>query len=154
MAKTFTLTAVAEVAGGRAAPDDDRWDSETAEIVLDARFGPEAFAGLDSFSHAEVVFLFDRIDEAAVNTGARRPRGNPDWPEVGIFAQRGSGRPNRIGVTVCRILALEGRRLRVQGLDAIAGTPVLDVKPVLSGFLPRGAVREPDWARAIMQDYW
>jgi tRNA (adenine37-N6)-methyltransferase len=83
-----------------------------------------------------------------------RPRGNPDWPMVGIFAQRGRNRPNRIGVSVCRIVKVDGTRLEVEGLDAIDGTPVLDIKPVLKGFLPRGKVREPDWASSIMADYW
>ena len=86
--------------------------------------------------------------------GARRPRGNPDWPLVGIFAQRGKNRPNRLGVTVCRIVSVEGLTLEVEGLDAIDGTPVLDIKPVMSGFQPRGDLREPDWARQIMAGYW
>jgi tRNA (Thr-GGU) A37 N-methylase len=73
---------------------------------------------------------------------------------VGIFAQRGRNRPNRLGVSVCELVGAEGRRIRVRGLDAIDGTPVLDVKPYLSGFAPRGEVREPAWARAIMERYW
>jgi len=73
---------------------------------------------------------------------------------VGIFAQRGKNRPNRLGVSVCEITGVAGRNLHVRGLDAIDGTPVLDIKPVLSGFLPRGELREPAWAREIMKDYW
>jgi tRNA-Thr(GGU) m(6)t(6)A37 methyltransferase TsaA len=151
----ITLTPIGHVRGGRVAAEDDAWDAETARIELDAaRFGPDALLGLDSFSHAEIVFVFDRLPEDQISTGARRPRSNPDWPAVGIFAQRGRNRPNRLGVSVCRILRVAGTVLHVQGLDAIDGTPVLDIKPVLSGFLPRGAVREPDWARAIMRGYW
>src|SRR3954451_15804313 len=93
------------------------------------RFGPEALMGLGEFSHVEVVFVFDRVPPEKVLTASRHPRGNPDWPEAGIFAQRGSGRPNRIGVTVCRLLAVDGRTVTVQALDAIDGTPVLDLKP-------------------------
>jgi len=89
-----------------------------------------------------------------IETGARHPRGNTAWPKVGIFAQRGKDRPNRIGVTVCRILSVDGLSLRVRGLDAIDGTPVLDIKPVMRGFLSRGEIREPDWARDLMADYW
>ena len=126
----------------------------TATIALNPEFGPEALAGLDGFSHVEVVFLFHRVAESAVVAGARHPRGRTDWPKVGIFAQRGKDRPNRIGVTVCRLLVVEGTTLKVVGLDAIDGTPVLDVKPVMRGFLPRGDVREPQWARALMADYW
>ena len=95
-----------------------------------------------------------RADPGKINTGARHPRGNTAWPKVGIFAQRGKDRPNRIGVTVCKILSVDGLSLRVRGLDAIDGTPVLDIKPVMKGFLPRGEIREPDWARKLMADYW
>ena len=73
---------------------------------------------------------------------------------VGIFAQRGKDRPNRIGVTVCSLLGVDGLTLRVRGLDAIDGTPVLDIKPVMRGFLPRGEVREPEWAGELMKGYW
>jgi tRNA-Thr(GGU) m(6)t(6)A37 methyltransferase TsaA len=143
------------VRGGRSEPIDDDWDHVEAEIVLDAsRFAPDAAAGLDGFSHIEVIFHFDRADPEKINTGAHHPRGNTAWPKIGIFAQRGKDRPNRIGVTVCRILSVDGLSLRVRGLDAIDGTPVLDIKPVMTGFLPRGEIREPDWARELMAGYW
>ena len=143
------------VRGGRGAADDDDWGASTARIELDPEvFGPEALAGLDAFSHAEIIFLFDRVGEDAIMYDARHPRGNMAWPKVGIFAQRGKNRPNRIGVSICRVLGVDGLTLAVQGLDAIDGTPVLDIKPVMSGFLPRGEVREPDWAREIMAHYW
>ncbi|MBK9082323.1 MAG: SAM-dependent methyltransferase [Rhizobiales bacterium] len=70
------------------------------------------------------------------------------------FEQRGGPRPNRLGATSARILRLDGRRPRVRGLDAIDSAPVLDVKPEMSGVRPRGELREPEWARAIMRDYW
>jgi tRNA (Thr-GGU) A37 N-methylase len=57
-------------------------------------------------------------------------------------------------VCVCRLERVEGLSLYVRGLDAIDGTPVLDVKPVMKGFLPRGEIREPAWAAEIMRDYW
>lgn len=152
---TIEVIPIGLVRGGRAEPIDDDWDQVEAEIVLDAaRFAPDAAAGLDAFSHIEVIFHFDRADPGKINTGARHPRGNTAWPKVGIFAQRGKDRPNRIGVTVCRILSVDGLSLRVRGLDAIDGTPVLDIKPVMKGFLPRGDIREPDWARALMAGYW
>jgi tRNA (Thr-GGU) A37 N-methylase len=126
-----------------------------AEIVLDgARFAPDALSGLADFSHAEIVYHFHAVPEADIVAGARRPRGRADWPAVGIFAQRGRSRPNRLGVSTCEILGVSGLVLSVRGLDAIDGTPVLDIKPVLSGFAPRGMLREPEWARAIMAAYW
>ena len=149
------VTPIGHVRGGRAEAVDDAWDAVEAEIVLDpAQLGPDAALGLDAFSHIVVVFVFDRLDPAKVERGARHPRGRQDWPRVGILAQRGSPRPNRIGVTTCRLLGVDGLRLRVRGLDAADGSPVLDVKPHMTGFDPRGAVREPDWAREIMRGYW
>ena len=152
---TFEIGAVGHVRGGRTEATDDDWGPSRARIELDpARFGPEALFGLADFSHAEIIFLFDRVGPDEISIGARRPRGNPDWPLVGIFAQRGKGRPNRLGVTVCRVMAVNGLTLEVEGLDAIDGTPVIDIKPVLTGFLPRGEIREPAWAPELMEGYW
>ena len=151
---SITLEPVGFVRGGRAQAVDDDWGGSRARIELAPRIPDEALAGLADFSHAEVVFVFDKVTDDQIVTGARRPRGNPDWPLVGIFAQRGKNRPSRLGVTICNIAGVEGRSLIVEGLDAIDGTPVVDIKPVLKGFLPRGEVREPAWAAEIMKDYW
>ena len=152
---SIAMTPIGKVHGGREAPDDDDWGQSRARIDLDpARFDAEALLGLDAFSHVEVIYVFDRVGDDQIVTGARHPRGNKAWPKVGIFAQRGKNRPNRIGVTVCEIIAVAGRVLEVKGLDAIDGTPVLDIKPVMSGFSPRGEIREPGWALEIMEKYW
>jgi tRNA (adenine37-N6)-methyltransferase len=134
---------------------DDDWDAVTATISLDAeRFSPDAILGLDAFSHIEVVFLFDQVEPDEIENAARHPRGNTDWPKVGIFAQRAKMRPNRLGVSVCRLLGIDGLVLRVQGLDAIDGTPVLDIKPYMSEFGARGAVEQPAWSHELMATYW
>jgi tRNA (Thr-GGU) A37 N-methylase len=149
------LSAIGFVRGGRAEPIDDDWDRELCVIELDpTRFDASALAGLGDFSHVEVVYHFHLVDEAAVVLGARRPRGRADWPLLGIFAQRGRVRPNRLGVSVCTLVAVEGTSVTVRGLDAIDGSPVLDLKPYLTGFAPRGEVREPSWAAEIMSSYW
>jgi tRNA (Thr-GGU) A37 N-methylase len=149
------LTPIGTVRSTRTEPGDDGWDAELVRIELDtARFGPEALIGLDAFSHVEVIFLFHRADPAKVETGARHPRGNPDWPRVGIFAQRGKDRPNLLGSTICRVLRVDGTTVHLLGLDAIDGTPVLDLKPWMAGFAPRGMHREPQWAEQLMQGYW
>jgi tRNA-Thr(GGU) m(6)t(6)A37 methyltransferase TsaA len=150
----FRLEPVAFVRGGRAEPTDDAWGEVEAQIVLADAYPDAALQGLEAFSHAEIVFVFDRLDPATIAIGLRRPRGDPAWPEVGVFAQRGSPRPNRLGVTAVQVLGVEGRALRVRGLDAIDGTPVLDIKPVFKGFAPRGEIREPAWAGEIMAAYW
>jgi tRNA (adenine37-N6)-methyltransferase len=151
----LTLTPIGVVRGGRAQAEDDKWGGVEAVIDLDAnRFGPDAVAGLEDFSHLEVVYLFHLVDEQRITLGARRPRGNPEWPEVGIFAQRAKARPNRLGVSRCRLMAVDGLRLRVAGLDAIDGTPVLDVKPWMAEFAPRETTRQPRWSRDLMRDYY
>lgn len=149
------LRPIGWVSSPRAQPIDDDWDSVKATIRLDGeRFTSEALRGLDGFSHAEVVYVSDRVDPDWVQTGARRPRGNPDWPEVGIFAQRAKARPNRVGVSVCRLITVDGLTVTVQGLDAIDGTPVLDVKPYMTEFAARGEVRQPAWSHQLMAGYW
>lgn len=151
----ITLEPVGVVRGGRDLAEDDDWGTSRARIELDAgRFGPDALAGLEEFSHAEVIFVFDRVTDKEIVVGARHPRGRTDWPKVGIFAQRGKNRPNRIGVTICRIVRVDGLALEVEGLDAIDGTPVLDIKPIMSGFALRGELHEPVWAKEIMASYW
>jgi tRNA (Thr-GGU) A37 N-methylase len=73
---------------------------------------------------------------------------------VGIFAQRAKDRPNRLGTTIVEIAGREGSVLTVIGLDAIDGTPVIDIKPVMAEFLPRGAIRQPQWSHELMRYYW
>lgn len=150
----FTMRAVGRVQGGRNEAIDDNWGRSRARIALDpAQFDETALAGLDGFSHAEIVYVFDRVSDDEIVKGARHPRGRTDWPKIGIFAQRGKNRPNRIGVTVCKVVSVDGLNLEVEGLDAIDGTPVLDIKPYLTGFAPRGEVHQPEWGE-IMREYW
>ena len=150
----FEIESIGRVEATRKEAIDDDWGGMESTILLDPRFEEDALAGLESFSHVEVLFVFDRVDPAKIVSGARHPRNNKDWPAVGIFAQRGKNRPNRIGSTVCRVLRREGRRLVVAELDAIDGSPVIDLKPVMREFLPREAVRQPAWVGELMRAYW
>jgi tRNA-Thr(GGU) m(6)t(6)A37 methyltransferase TsaA len=150
----ISLEPVGIVVGGRSAPIDDDWGSVEATIRLDStRFATDAVAGLDAFSHLCVVFQFHLVDESEVVSGARRPRGNPDWPSVGMFAQRAKMRPNRLGVSHCALLAIDGLDLYVRGLDAVDGTPVLDVKPFVREFEPV-QTHQPAWATELMAGYY
>ena len=148
------MEAIGQVSAVRVQAEDDCWGGEQACITLAEGYGADALLGLDAFSHVEVLFLFHGVDPAKVVSGARHPRNNPVWPMVGIFAQRGKNRPNRIGSTICRVLRVEGTRLYLAELDAIDGTPVLDLKPVMAEFLPRGALRQPEWSHELMREYW
>ncbi|HUR77376.1 MAG TPA: SAM-dependent methyltransferase [Acidimicrobiales bacterium] len=149
------LHPIGYVRGGRADPIDDDWGDVEASIELDAaQFEADVTAGLSDFSHLDVVYVFHLVKQEKIETAARHPRGRADWPLVGIFAQRAKGRPNRIGVTTCEIVAVDGLSVRVRGLDAIDGTPVLDLKPYMDELAPRTEVREPLWARELMAGYW
>ncbi|HUO17845.1 MAG TPA: SAM-dependent methyltransferase [Verrucomicrobiae bacterium] len=151
---TIPMEAIGLVETMRVDPKDDFWGCEQARITLAAQFSPEALEGITEFSHIEVLFLFHKAELTNVVTGARHPRNNPAWPKVGIFSQRGKNRPNRIGSTICRLMKVEGLTLYVSELDAIDETPVLDIKPVMAEFLPRGQIRQPAWSHELMGQYW
>jgi tRNA-Thr(GGU) m(6)t(6)A37 methyltransferase TsaA len=151
---TITMEPIGAVRSSRRDVADDGWDREQAYVELLPPFGDDALSGLESFSHVEVVFHLDRVPPEKIETGTRHPRNNKDWPAVGIFAQRGRNRPNRIGTTVCRVARVEGKRLYVEGLDAVDGTPVLDIKPWVRELGPRGQVTQPAWMDSLMSGYW
>lgn len=155
MPESIQLVPIGVVRSTRTVPIDDGWDAIEAYIELNSeRFTEEALAGLEGFSHAEIIFHMNRVEENEITHGKRHPRNNPNWPEVGIFAHRAKLRPNRIGATVCRILRVSGLRVYLEGLDAIDGTPVLDLKPWFAEMGPRGQVFQPKWAGELMRGYW
>jgi len=149
---SFAVRRIGIVRSSREKPEDDLWDAETSRIELDRRFPEEALDGIGDFSHVEILYRFHRAKKE--QTGACHPRENPAWPRVGIFAQRKKDRPNHIGATIARVVKREGRTVYLSGLDAIDGTPVLDIKPVFEEYLPRGGVRQPEWTRELMKNYW
>lgn len=151
----ITLTPIGIVRSGRTDIENDvGWDAVPSRIELDPSFPPESLAGLEAFSHVEVIYHLHRIPEDEVSRGSRHPRGDTRWPKVGIFAQRGAKRPNRLAATIARLDRIDGRTLHVTGLDALDGAPVLDIKPVMREFLPRGEIRQPGWATEVMTGYW
>ena len=151
---TIHLEPVAIVVGGRSEPIDDDWAGEEAIVRVDAQFPESVVAGLTDFSHIDVVFHFHGVDTAKINLAARHPRNRTDWPLVGIFAQRAKARPNRIGVTTCELVSVDGHDIAVRGLDAIDGTPVLDIKPHVREFAARGEIVQPEWMTSLMSGYW
>jgi tRNA (adenine37-N6)-methyltransferase len=148
------LVPIGVVCSTRVIVEDDDWDREQVFIKLNARLSAEALNGLEDFSHVEVIFYMNQVDPAKIETGARHPRNNMEWPKVGILAQRGKNRPNQIGATICRVRRVSGDELHLEGLDAVEGTPVLDIKPWVSEFGPRGVVKEPAWIIELMRGYW
>lgn len=149
----MNLTPIAFVRNQRVQPIDDNWLSIDTEIVLADDIPNEAIAGIEQFSHLEIIYHFHQV---AVNeiVWAGHPRGNKAWPYTGIFAQRKKDRPNALGLCTVELLQVKDRCLRVRYLDAIDGTPVLDIKPVFRGFEPKGNIQQPAWVDELMQQYW
>lgn len=150
----ITLSPIGIVKNIREAVKDDNWGGIVSVIELNSSFQEDALFQIEEFSHAEIIYYFHLVEDNKIETGARHPRHNTDWPRAGIFAQRGKNRPNRLGATMVKIINRKGTQLFVQGLDAIDGTPVLDIKPVMREFLPREEVCQPAWVTELMKNYW
>jgi tRNA-Thr(GGU) m(6)t(6)A37 methyltransferase TsaA len=109
------------------APKQGDEGSPEAVLVFDERFG----AGLYRVAVGDEMLLFTWLDRADRNVLTVHPRGDLSRPEQGVFGTRSPDRPNPIGLHRIAILAIDGLRLRVRDLEAIDGTPILDLKPVL-----------------------
>lgn len=150
---SLTLTPVATVHNSRTTPVDDNWSAIISEITLADGIPDEALEGIEAFSHLEIIYSFNQVAADAI-VYAGHPRGNKAWPLTGIFAQRKKDRPNTLGLCTVELLAHNGRTLTVKHLDAIDGTPVLDIKPVFKEFQPQGKLRQPGWVAQLMAQYW
>jgi tRNA-Thr(GGU) m(6)t(6)A37 methyltransferase TsaA len=134
-------------------PTDEGWGGVVSDIVLDETL-VDGLDGLEAFSHILVLYWMHRAAEAEPVRMRRRPQGRADMPEVGIFAQRARHRPNPIGVTAVELLSRDKNRLVVRGLDAINGTPVVDVKPYAPQFDRVASPRVPEWLDRLMTQYF
>lgn len=149
----ITLHPIATVTNTRTDPTNDFWGNMISEITLLPHVPEDAFKGVEEFSHLEVIFYFDKVKpEKIIYSG--KPRGNPEWPEVGIFCQRKKDRPNQLGICKVELVEHTGRSIKVKYLDAIDGTPILDIKPVFKEFEVKSGIRQPQWSVELMRDYW
>jgi tRNA-Thr(GGU) m(6)t(6)A37 methyltransferase TsaA len=125
-------------------PRQPHWQLETvSELVIDSKW-EEGLEGIEGFSHIIVLFWIDRIAGEDVPLKVH-PMHRQDLPLTGLFCTRSPNRPNRIGLTVARLLEHRGNVLKVTGLDALDNSPVLDIKPYLrSGELVPEATG-PEW---------
>lgn len=147
------LTPIAIVKNSRTIPIDDNWEEVFAEIELAESIPTEAFENISDFSHLEIIYYFDKVESKDI-VFSGRPRGNPNYPIIGIFGQRKKDRPNRIGLCTVQLIEHRGRTIKVKYLDAIDGTPVLDIKPVFREFQPKGEIKQPIWVEDLMKKYW
>lgn len=148
-----TLQPVATVRSPVSEGVDEGWGDVIAEIIFHEALA-DGLRGIEDFSHVLVVFLMHQSTFDAATDLVRRPRALADMPETGIFAQRAKHRPNPIGITAVKLLAHDRNVLRVQGLDAIDGTPVLDVKPYVPAFDRVDSARVPEWIERLMRGYF
>jgi len=148
------LEPIGSISASRSEPRNTiGWGDAIARIDLIAEMGTHALDGLDGFSHVEIVFWFDQVTRRSSYAEPSRARGRDDMPLIGVFAARGPNRPNPIGVSACPIVELGETWLKVRGLDAVDGTPVLDIKPVMAVLVPR-ETQEPEWSSRLMADYY
>ena len=132
---------------------DENWGDVVCEIHLDHSLA-RGLQGIEQFSHVIVLFhMHQFVFDISVDL-IRRPRGRSDMPLVGAFAQRAKHRPNPIGITAARLLQVRRNVLTVQGLDAIDGTPVLDLKPYLPSWDCRPDAEIPLWMEELMEGYF
>jgi tRNA-Thr(GGU) m(6)t(6)A37 methyltransferase TsaA len=124
-------------------PADYEWGEIVSEIVIHPSL-TEALDGLDEFSHIIVLYWMHRVTENVVPHKVH-PMRNPELPLTGLFATRAPNRPNRIGKTTVRMLQRQGNILTVKGLDALDGTPVLDIKPYIPGYDSAADGKVPQW---------
>lgn len=134
-------------------PTDEGWGQVIAEIELNASLA-SGLAGIDQFSHIIVIFFMHRYTFNPAMDLIRRPQERGDMPEVGIFAQRAKHRPNPIGITAVELIERRGPLLVLKGLDAIDGTPVLDIKPYVPAFDTRLNAIVPEWINKLMEKYF
>ena len=115
-----------------------------SEIVVEEDL-QDCLDGIEHHSHAVIVYWLDRIPEEERKVLKVRPMGDPSLPIVGVFATRSPRRPNPIGIETVEILGRDGNVLRVKGLDALDGSPVLDIKPYTKHHDSAQGVIEPEW---------
>jgi tRNA-Thr(GGU) m(6)t(6)A37 methyltransferase TsaA len=132
---------------------DDGWGAVRSELHIGPELAP-GLQGIEQFSHLLVVYWMHQSTFTPATDLIRRPRGRADMPEVGIFAQRAKHRPNPIGITAVRLLARRDHILDVTGLDAIDGTPLLDLKPYFPAFDRIEAPTTPEWTLRLMEGYF
>jgi tRNA-Thr(GGU) m(6)t(6)A37 methyltransferase TsaA len=128
-------------------PMREGWENVVSEIILRAGL-EETIEGLGLFSHIIVLFWMHGVTRGGAMSARVHPKGRHDLPLVGLFATRSPERPNPIGLSVVRLLDCQGNTLRVKGLDAIDGTPVVDIKPYMPRDLVVGAT-SPEWVSRL-----
>jgi tRNA-Thr(GGU) m(6)t(6)A37 methyltransferase TsaA len=131
-------------------PGRQRSRELVSEVVIAEEYS-ECLEGLGDFSHAVIIYWSHLAGEEGRTVKSVHPAGQDDMPLVGVFATRSPARPNPLCVTTVEVLERSGIILRVKGLDAIDGSPVIDIKPHHPYFDAPGGVRLADWMVELMK---
>ncbi|MFF7400673.1 SAM-dependent methyltransferase [Streptomyces murinus] len=151
---TYEVEPIATVVGGHTQVQDDYQGGVESIIRLDDAYPLETLQGLEDFSHLTVIWRFHLARPEDVQLHARSPRGNLSWPATGTFVHRNHRRPNQLAISYPRLLHIEGRDLVVTDLDAVDGTPVIDLAPYFQQMGPRGPVGQPAWPGEMLDPYY
>ena len=150
----YTIEPIAYVKNNRSKLEDDYWGGLISEIIVSNKIAEQSIKGIEEFSHLEIIFYFHLADLTKIEISSSHPRGNSKYPKVGIFSQRKKARPNLLGTAIVKLIKAEKNKLTVEGLDAVDGTPVIDIKPVFKEFLPEDKIIQPEWVSDLMKNYW
>lgn len=153
MLTDLTLHPIGRVVCDVTVQTDQQWGTVTSRIELLPEYRA-GLLGLDQFSHLLIITYLHEARFQPAEHLTRRPRGLPTMPLVGIFAQRAKDRPNPIGVTAVPLLSVTPDSVVVRGLDAIDGTPVLDLKPYYPQYDRIEDAVVPEWVRRLMEGYF
>ncbi|MET8217560.1 SAM-dependent methyltransferase [Streptomyces hirsutus] len=155
MVSTYEVRPIATVVGGHTRVLDDYQGGVRSIIRLHDEYPLETLQGIEEFSHLTVTWRFHLARPEDVQLHARSPRGNTRWPATGTFVHRNHRRPNQLAISYPRLLDVDGRDLLVTDLDAVDGTPVIDLAPHFEQMGPRGTVRQPAWPGEMLDPaYW
>ncbi|MEU2598154.1 SAM-dependent methyltransferase [Streptomyces hirsutus] len=155
MVSTYEVRPIATVVGGHTRVLDDYQGGVRSIIRLHEEYPLETLKGIEEFSHLTVTWRFHLARPEDVQLHARSPRGNTRWPATGTFVHRNHRRPNQLAISYPRLLDVDGRDLHVTDLDAVDGTPVIDLAPYFQQMGPRGGVRQPAWPGEMLDaEYW
>ena len=138
----MTLKAIGIVRNGIKQPLRRDWGKIISDIVVDSSL-TEALDGLDEFSHIVVIYWMHQV--AGQPPTKVHPMGRGELPLVGLFATRSPNRPNPVGKATVRLLQRQDNILKVEGLDALDGTPVIDIKPYIPGYDSATNAKVPSW---------
>lgn len=125
-------------------PQSFNWDETSSDIIINPEL-EEGLEGLEEFSHITVIWWMHKSVEEEKFSLKVHPRRRKDMHPVGVFASRSPYRPNSLGKAVVKLLERKGNILKVKGLDAINGTPVLDIKPFIPDYDSKEDASVPPW---------